>query len=50
MFLDMFMAIFLVAIMFGYLLKIRLSISFRIWSALNGLSLLVYSEALYLEY
>ena len=41
---------YLVGIMFLYLLRIKLPISYRIWNGLNALSLLVYSQVLYFDF
>jgi|LakMenEpi03Aug12_release.lakeMendotaPanAssembly.Ray.scaffolds.fasta_scaffold6122858_1 hypothetical protein len=43
LFLDMFIKLYLVGIMLLYILKVRLPISYRIWSGLNLLSLLIYN-------
>lgn len=42
-FLDMFIKLYIIGVMFLYVLRVRLPVSYRIWSGLNGLSLLVYN-------
>lgn len=49
-FANMFIQLYLVGLMVLYILKARLPLSYRCWSGLNGLSLLIYSTAIYLQY
>lgn len=46
----MLIKLYIVGVMLLYLLKVRLPLSYRCWSGLNGLSLLVYSPAIYFQY
>lgn len=42
-FLTMFMQLLVVGVMLLYVLRVRLPLSYRVWSGLNGLSLLLYN-------
>lgn len=46
----MLVQLFLIGSAFLYLLRVRLPISYRIWSAIGGLTLLVYNNVFYLDY
>lgn len=43
LFIDLFVKLYLVGVMLLYVLKVRVPISYRLWSAINGLSLLIYN-------
>lgn len=49
-FLDMFVKFYIVGVMLLYVLRTRLPLSYRAWSGLNGLSLLLYNAVFYLQY
>ena len=42
--------LFMVGLMMLYGLRVKLPVSYRLWSALNALSLLLYSQVLYLDF
>jgi len=50
MFINMLIQLYLVGTMLLYILRVKLPISYRIYSGLAGLSLLVYNQIFYLPY
>jgi hypothetical protein len=50
MFLNYFIKLYIVGVMVLYVLRVRLPISFRIYSGLGGLSLLIYNQIFFLFY
>ena len=49
-FMTMFFQLVLIGLMLLYLFRGRMPVSYRIWSAVNGMSLLIYNQIFYLDY
>jgi hypothetical protein len=50
MFINMFIQLYIVGIMVLYVLRTKLPLSYRIYSGLGGISLLIYNTIFYLPF